>query len=480
MADVSGILAAGNIGRTADADPLKQMSTVQGIINSQMQNRLYQQQLVNAQQDLQNKQQALANSQLENQSGQYKLNDAMQTRANAVLFSLSNRSDAELAGGAPLYDAIDREQKSGMLRPEMAAALKQQIDQVTQSGGAQNGAAYRPLLNALFSRNMPTAEAVSFNIGQQRETTTPDGQTQIVQTPGIGAAPGTPTKTVGTPFGGGLSASEGSQLVDYRDPASGRIIQVTKKQLWDSQHGGPAIGGVSAGGAGGGASAGAPRQDEIDTAAHSRNQQQADVQNISSRNFSDMQGSLNSIIKLSRSGVPSGPGTDTMTNVRQILSNTMPGTAKFLFGEGVTAQSMNQQDMWKALSRAALASGSRSDADLFASQASNPNAKMSPEAMQRAAAYVLGLNNQEVVLTREAANNSTNEPKDLGTHYVTQRMQTQDKTDPNAFRFPYMDDAERAKYRASLVTQDQKDRFANTIQLMKKWLPPTASMTPAQ
>src|ERR1044072_7443143 len=321
MADVSGILAAGNIGKQAGEgamQPLTVMQTLQGIQNQQAQNKLYQQQLLN-------KQQELENLKLTNQTGNYNLANAQQTRAQAILFSLGNRSDAELTGGKPLYDAIQREQQGGMLTQEAANNLRAQVDQVTQAGGSQNGAAYRPLLNSLFSRNMPTAEAVQYLQGQTHVATNPDGSSSVVMTPGIGAPAGAQNRTLGGSFGGGLTPSEQVATQTLYNPDTGRPYTATNQQIRQATQGGgasstaptpastPANTGASTG-AGGTGSGGTqpstggttqqppsatskiqsslgsdrPLDSEITLSQQNKARQQEDLQNLSSKNFNDI------------------------------------------------------------------------------------------------------------------------------------------------------------------------------------------------
>lgn len=498
MADTSGILAAVPQGVQAPPNPLQTLGTIQDITNAQTLNKLYQQ-------DILNKQQELQNLQLTNQTGQFNLMNAQQSRARALLFGLSNRSDDELKGGGALTDVINRETQTGFLQPKAASDLQQQVDEITKNGGAQNGALYRPLMDRLYSVNMPTDQAVEFLRGKTVQTTLPGGMSQAVVVPGLGAAPGTPTRSIGTPYGGGVEPGSGADLMDVQLP-DGTHMQMTRSQLATANlpagaratpvaatsspaaAGGTTTGtsGTATGTGGAGASVAPPlgtplpNADQIKLANASRAQALTDMGNLTSRNWNDMQGSLNTIRNLSPS-VDSGKGTDFANTAKQILVNTLPNVATSL---GIDPnKSMDQQDLWKALSRAAAASGNRSDADLFQKVSSNPNQEMSPVAMQRAAGYVLALNNQEAVLTREAAAESTNQPLDLTTHYAAKRLAVQDQTDPNAFRVPYMTDDELSAYRKTLTTPGAVARFNRTLKLMKQYLPPAGGLpatAPAQ
>ena len=204
MADVSGITAA--LPSQQQMNPLQAATTIQGIQNSQVLNKLYQQ-------DLLNKQQELQNLQLTNQTGQSTLAMAQRQRNGQLLFGLSNMSDKQLQGGGPIYQTLQSELNDGTIDAQRYPAMKAEIDKITQNGGDQDGSLYRPLLNRGLTYSMAGPEAAAFLTGTRETSTTPGGLTQVVQVPGLGSAPGTPTRNLGTPYGGGLTPQEGVQPI---------------------------------------------------------------------------------------------------------------------------------------------------------------------------------------------------------------------------------------------------------------------------
>jgi len=215
-----------------------------------------------------------------------------------------------------------------------------------------------------------------------------------------------------------------------------------------------------------------PNAEQLKLQAASRAQDTTDMASLSSRNFADLQGSLASIRNLSTT-VSSGKGTEYANTAKQILTNALPNVAAAL---GIDPnKSYDQQDLWKALSRAALASGNRSDADLFTQISANPNHDMSPVAMRRAAEYVLALNTQESVLTQEAHAQATHDPLDTNKQNAATRLRIQNSTDQNAYRLAYAPEEEQRAY-LSKLGKDERKKYAYTMSLIDKYAQPAAGM----
>ena len=146
------------------------------------------------------------------------------------------------------------------------------------------------------------------------------------------------------------------------------------------------------------------------------------MQNVSSRSWADMQGSLQSVINLAGK-VQTGPGTDSANYMKQLISNISPSLAASL---GIDPSKANDtQEMAKMLARISSAGGYGSDAQMFENIASNPSNKMNPDALRRAAGYVKSLNDQEEVLTRAANDQATHQPLNMQTWYGNTRGQIQ-------------------------------------------------------
>lgn len=536
MADTSGIQAAlpQNSSSLSVMNPLDVMVKLQGLQNSQMQNKLYQQQLLN-------EQQSLENAKLTNRIGTQGLNTTMQSRARTIMFDLSNRADSDLAGGGLFKQALDDELLAGTIDQNTHDRSIQQIDRVTANGGDKNGALYRPMLNSAFASTMSPSEQVEFLRGKVKQTTLPGGQSQDVLVPGLGAGPGAQTTNVGTPYGGGISPEAGTDIVTLKAP-DGTTRQFTKDQMnrlnlqgqgWTVVPQGSGTTIVPPGAVGGGAPLGAPGQPAAAPAAQpgtvapvpsnapppvggpnqapaakntaggpgdllgkpipsegqvalanaSRTKDMADLGQLTSRNWNDQQYNIQTVLKMAnardKNGNPiidTGVGTEGKNLVAQMINNLNPSVAAFL---GVDANKQdNMSDLYKSLARIALSNGQRSDADLFQSVASNPSGKMPPRALARAAGYLLALNNQDAVVTQEAHEKATHDPMDTDTHITPTRLRVQNGLDFNAFRAPYMEPDEQKAYLAGLSDKGQA-RHDHTMDLMEKWLPqPDAGMAP--
>ena len=497
MADVSGITAA--LPAQQQIDPLQAATTIQGIQNSQVLNKLYQQ-------DLLNKQQELQNLQLTNQTGQSTLAMAQRQRNGQLLFGLSNMSDKQLQGGGPIYQTLQSELNDGnaTIDAQRYPAMKAEIDKITQNGGDQDGSLYRPLLNRGLTYSMAGPEAAAFLTGTRETSTTPGGLTQVVQVPGLGSAPGTPTRNLGTPYGGGLTPQEGVQPITiYLSDGTSRQItgqEARQYQLnglppglsWSPNGGAAAPGAATAPPPGtdvhpgtvapigtgsipgmGGA---IPNDQQKAAAIESQKQASTGMQNVSSRSWADMQGSLQSVINLAGK-VQTGPGTDSANYMKQLISNISPSLAASL---GIDPSKANDtQEMAKMLARISSAGGYGSDAQMFENIASNPSNKMNPDALRRAAGYVKSLNDQEEVLTRAANDQATHQPLNMQTWYGNTRGQIQAGLDQGTFRVPYMSDPEYADYRKSLNTPDKINAAKHTLDLMHQYLRPPMALAPS-
>ena len=513
------------------------MRTVQGIKNAQMQNQLMQQDLLNRQAELPNIQQTGENLKLTHDIGSQALAAARMNRARTIMFDLSNRPDSTLAGGDLFRQALDDELTAGSIDKNAHDVALQQIDRITKNGGDKDGSLYRPMLNSAFASTMSPTEQVEFLRGKVQSSTNAAGQTQQVVVPGMGSAPGTQTQNLGTPYGGGLDPAQAADIITLQAP-DGTKRQFTRLQVqqynllnngWTiAQPGGsppaaqpPAQGGP-AGAPGGNAPLGGPQpatggqptpptppstekpppvggttappapkstgvgdiigkptpnEGQIALANASRTKDSADMAQLTTKNWNDMQYSLQTAYNMAPK-VNTGDGTEVSNYLKRLLTNTMPNVAQTL---GIDPnKAIDQQDMFKALARIASSSGNRSDADLFQTIASNPSQHMSPAALQRAAGYVMALNAQESVLTQAAHDQSTHDALDLNTQNPAVRLRIQNGLDPNAFRSPYMEDDEWKKYKDGL-SEAGKDRLRKSLLLMKQYLPqPGAGLSPTQ
>lgn len=250
--------------------------------------------MVSQWQDLANKitenkamQQNIANSQLQNRIASQGLATKMAQRNAQILTSLSNMSDAQLQGGKPLYDALNAEVASGQIDPKSAAVYKSQIDAVTASGGAQNGAAYRPFLNSMLMSTMAPSEVVAAgtphlgmtDIGGQLVPTEAPSALSLMQNPnqtitqmgpGFGKTIGPQYVNTGNtlmPVGGnygapavaeGMSPADANQIVSFRDPNTGQIVTGPRWQFGGVAGGAPPVAG-GVGGTGAPAASGLPQ-----------------------------------------------------------------------------------------------------------------------------------------------------------------------------------------------------------------------------
>jgi len=476
-ANVSGIGTATNwlTQSRAPQQPslLETVGSLQSLANASAQNDLQKQ-------DLLNKQQELANSQL-GILGQIATGIALTTPPEQLTPDFVKNKMEELKVHMPLMAGHLTDMEAHVTKDDNATTLKQKL-----------------MTYGLMSVKPPDAQSMAGTRGTMQ---TYDKSGMPVQVGTVQPGMGMPGEGQVVPQGAGvpmsISPDTGTDLVEVKKP-DGTLTQVPRQQVFQYnllQHGwtltkplaGAATGATVTPPPTGGTTTpppAAPAQstlplgqtlpnaEQLKLQAASRAQDTTDMASLSSRNFADLQGSLASIRNLSTT-VSSGKGTEYANTAKQILTNALPNVAAAL---GIDPnKSYDQQDLWKALSRAALASGNRSDADLFTQISANPNHDMSPVAMRRAAEYVLALNTQESVLTQEAHAQATHDPLDTNKQNAATRLRIQNSTDQNAYRLAYAPEEEQRAY-LSKLGKDERKKYAYTMSLIDKYAQPAAGM----
>lgn len=144
MVDTSAIL---NQNLPPVQNPLVTLQQLQAM-------KLQQAQIANVQQENQN-------LQTQNATGQQALQVARANRAAQVTYGLSNLSDSQLAGGAPIRAALDNELTNGTIDQTQHDTYIGNLPPATQADGTPTPAsAFRPILNSHLVGQMAGPDAI--------------------------------------------------------------------------------------------------------------------------------------------------------------------------------------------------------------------------------------------------------------------------------------------------------------------------------
>lgn len=452
MADVNpqAILAA--TPSPGQNNPLAMITQFADFANKMQQNKLMQQEQKNLQ--------------TTNQRGQQELATTMANRHAQILASLSNLPDAALQGGKPLYDALNAEVASGQIDPERAAVFKTAIDHATMSGGAQNGAAYRPLLSSLLLSTMSGPQVIAaqtpnlhqVDIGGQIVPMETPSALSLMNNPnqGVSIQPGAVNRTLAPgyvnagnaaiPVGGangqpvvgmGVSPAQANEITTVIDPNTGLAVTGRQYQFGGMVGAGPAGAGVqgggphaapeggfrlpgaggsqapqggspTAGGGGSGQGAGLLSGGPVATNKQALENQQVNFQNfVEARNqMPDLKRNEQTLVRIDNElkSVTTGPGTDTLQTLRNYVS-TLNGLTGGKINPNDIA-SGNYDELGKDFNQLVSQSGNpqlKSMAEALTH--GNPNLLMNRIANSNVTAIFLGQNRQkqmEVLLTKDA------------------------------------------------------------------------------
>lgn len=436
FADTSGIKNAIPSGTVQQLNPLQTLSTIQTIQNQQMQNRLWEQ-------DLLNKRQELENLKLTNQSGQTDLGQKMRVNAFNSLITLNRLDDPNMLKEAP---GVLAQLKSANNLPP---ALEAQVQQDIQNGDA--GALRTHISNGLSLLNPDLRQSV---LGSPTATVIPGGKTQWQLIPGPLSAPGTQAVPLGQPVGGGLTPAEAAQRVTGPPTATGAPTTVPLGTVTPTSMGG--TGGGPAAPASGGGGGGQSTSGRVVTGLPSdwdANVKQGVALNMRADQSPQIKAQLTNLSSdLSRINLM-GPGADKDAAVNALV-NKYTGYGIYMTPDQIAAAD-NFRKIATQIAMAQAQQGHATDAQTASSMMASPNLDLSKLSNEQIIARLQG--NEDYILAKNQAWNEWQQGHGAG-DYKNFSQWFAKQTSPVVFQHENMAAKEAQQFRASVPVDMKKLR----------------------
>lgn len=461
-------------------NPLDTLNQIQGYRNSQVQNQLLQQNLLNSQQQL-------TNMQTQNATGQQQLNVARANREAQVAFGLSNDPnltrdkvvsalDSELASGTidqnthdqyiaglppdsagptALRTAINSHLVATLAGPEAIRAVYGGPVSVDNGAGIQGGMQSGPLAPAGAGGLNMNGQTVGRGLppqvvpGIDTRPTLPNGApnpnygAKTNQVVGGGSTPD--YSNTPNPLAGGLTSNQVNQGAP---PQGSPVVPVPGAAPAPQASSAPPPGSV-------GYTSLAPGQEQAMTA--SAGQYAADRQNAGT--FAQRIVPLQRALTLANE-TTTGPGTEWLNNVKSFIlarAQNIPG-----FDPNKIAVA-NYDELSKYLTQVAsnspMAAGS--DTRLASAFSGNPSTHISQLAVQDTLKTNIALERMQ-----QAAFSEYKGPPSGYADYLKNFSNT---VDPRAFETDMMTDAQKKAVVASMTTKADIDRYKNSLILAQKY-----------